>query len=142
MACCAVCNNLGKKSEDDVRLAFEFVPNELIQSTNRCASCSFILEGIRHFEDQQPTRWSFTNDISRVYATGLQTGSDDITLSLELYFADNRLRQVLEFFYQDREYQKGGSPQRRAEFLRYYLHIIYDVRMVYAVGLSASEQKD
>lgn len=46
----------------------------------------------------QDETWSFTVSVSRVYGYGLVRGTDD-TLTLEVYFIDERPRMMLEFFF-------------------------------------------
>lgn len=48
----------------------------------------------------QDNDWSFVSDVSRVYGYGLATKSE--TLTLEVYFIEDRPRLILEFFYVDR----------------------------------------
>lgn len=48
----------------------------------------------------QDNDWSFESDVSRVYGYGLATKSE--TLTLEVYFIEDRPRLILEFFYVDR----------------------------------------
>jgi hypothetical protein len=96
MARCLVCYDLEKKDPDDPRLASEFVPNQLLavsNNRNHCAACSFILEGIRHFEDET---WKFAKDVSRVYLYAL--ASEDDSLTVEIYFHADRPKLVLEYF--------------------------------------------
>lgn len=95
MARCQLCYDLEKKDPDDSRLASDFAPKELLDLKNskRCVTCSFILEGILHFEDGT---WTFMKDVSRVYLYAL--GSEGDTLTLEIYFLSERPKLILEFF--------------------------------------------
>lgn len=95
MSPCIICKNL-KKNEDDFRLAFDFVPSELIKSAKatKCGACRLLLDGILCFEDES---WNFSKDVTRLYANGLTKEQSD-TLSVEVYFKDNRLKLVLEFY--------------------------------------------
>ncbi|KAF8851360.1 HET-domain-containing protein [Acephala macrosclerotiorum] len=104
MAQCNLCNNLEKRDEDDVRAAFDFTPKELLESTKNkdCSSCTLILEGLRCYENET---WLFEHDVRRVYARCL--GKDDESLSLEVFFCDDRPKLVLEFFYKDQENQEN-----------------------------------
>jgi hypothetical protein len=95
MSPCIVCKNL-KKNEDDFRLAFDFVPSELIKSAKatKCVACKLLLDGILRFEEES---WNFSRDVTRVYANGLTKKQSD-TLSVEVYFNDDRPKLVLEFY--------------------------------------------
>jgi hypothetical protein len=95
---CALCNDQEKRDEGDVRLAFDFTPEELLHSARdgRCDSCLVILAGL-----QQATTLglsSFEDDVRRVNARcrGQRHGRCD-TLSLEVYFLDERPRLELEY---------------------------------------------
>jgi hypothetical protein len=96
---CGLCNGLEKKYEHDMRLAFDFVPEELIRSAyeNGCASCKVIATGIRTWA--AGTNWFLERDVRRVYARchGIMTNGKPKTLSLELYFMDERPKLELEF---------------------------------------------
>lgn len=98
MARCGLCHNL-EKEEDDLRLAFDFVPTQLLKSANglNCVSCALILEGVLRFEDES---WSFDKHVARIYAYCLESEND--TLSLELYFNDDRPKLILEYFCRDK----------------------------------------
>jgi len=97
MSQCNLCNNLKKKSEDDVRLAFDFVPSELDRSAEaKCPACDVILAGILHSEDG----WTLAEDVTHIYVFGLAKEED--SLSLELYFRDDRPKVVLEFYRRER----------------------------------------
>lgn len=97
MSQCNLCNNLKKKNEDDVRLAFDFVPSELDRSAEaKCPACNVILAGILHSEDG----WTFAEDVTHIYVFGLAKKED--SLSLELYFRDDRPKVVLEFYRRER----------------------------------------
>jgi hypothetical protein len=98
MSPCALCNDQKKRDEDDVRLAFDFTPEELLHSARdgRCDSCLVILAGL-----QQATTLglsSFEDDVRRVNARcrGQRHGRCD-TLSLEVYFLDERPKLELEY---------------------------------------------
>jgi hypothetical protein len=95
MSSCIVCKNL-KKNEDDFRLAFDFVPSELIKSAKatKCVASKLLLDGILRFEDES---WKISKDVTRVYANGLTKEQSD-TLSVEVYFKDTRPKIVLEFY--------------------------------------------
>ncbi|TVY88520.1 hypothetical protein LAWI1_G007433 [Lachnellula willkommii] len=97
MSQCNLCNDLKKKSEDDVRLAFDFVPSELNRSAEaKCPACNVILAGILHSEDG----WTFAEDVTHIYVFALAKEED--SLSLELYFRDDRPKVVLEFYRRER----------------------------------------
>ncbi|TVY22392.1 hypothetical protein LHYA1_G008428 [Lachnellula hyalina] len=97
MSQCNLCNNLRKKSEDDVRLAFDFVPSELNRSAEaKCPACNVILAGILQSEDG----WTLAGDITHIYVFALAKNED--SLSLELYFRDDRPKVVLEFYRRER----------------------------------------
>jgi hypothetical protein len=98
MSQCNLCNNLKKKDEDDVRLAFDFVPSELDRSAEaKCLACNVILAGILHYEDG----WTLAEDVTHIYVLGLANKED--SLSLELYFRDDRPKIVLEFYRRERD---------------------------------------
>jgi hypothetical protein len=98
MTRCALCHDQVKRDEDDVRLAFEFTPEQLVQAAvhHRCDSCLVILEGLRQSETAD---WSFHCDVRRVYATchGKRGPLQD-TLRLEIYYIDDRPKIELEYF--------------------------------------------
>jgi hypothetical protein len=98
MSPCALCNDQEKRDEDDVRLAFDFTPEELLQSARdgRCESCLVILEGLRQATPLGLS--SFEDDVRRVSVRcrGQRRGRCD-TLSLEVYFLDDRPRLELEY---------------------------------------------
>jgi hypothetical protein len=98
MAQCGLCNSLEKKNEEDVRLGFDFTPEELVRSAGEdgCAACKVIYEGIRTWAGE---KWSLEQDVRRVYAycRGMKNGKP-ATLFLELYFTDERPKVELEFF--------------------------------------------
>ncbi|CZR68732.1 uncharacterized protein PAC_18631 [Phialocephala subalpina] len=110
---CKLCNNLKKKDEDDVRAAFDFTPGQLVESASikECGSCMTILEGLLCFEDET---WSFEDDVRLVYATAL--GGNDETLSLELYFCDDRPKLLLEFLLKGEDNQE--YPAQRFAAIR------------------------
>jgi hypothetical protein len=101
MTSCKLCKNLNK-SEEDFRLAFDFVPSELIESVKatKCVVCKLLLDGILRFEEKS---WQFSKDVSQVYAQGLTEALGD-TLSVEVYFKNDQPKLVLEFYSkQDKE---------------------------------------
>lgn len=57
----------------------------------------------------QDDTWSFTATVSRVYGYRLATETD--TLTLEVYFIDERPRMMLEFFCMDSD----GEPISRCK---------------------------
>jgi hypothetical protein len=98
MTPCRLCNDQEKKNEDDVRLAFDFTPEELVKSVSKhgCSFCNILLEGIQRSQTQN---WSFTEDVRRVYARCLGTlDQKPESLRLEIYFVDDRPKIELEFF--------------------------------------------
>lgn len=98
MAPCRLCNDQEKGDSGDVRLAFDFTPDELVQSASAesCASCAVILAGIIRAETDT---WSFRDDVRRVYARFRSiTNTKSDTLSLETYFKDERPKLELELF--------------------------------------------
>ncbi|KAH7071302.1 heterokaryon incompatibility protein-domain-containing protein [Paraphoma chrysanthemicola] len=98
MSRCALCNDQVKRNEDDPRLAFDFTPEQLIQSAfdQTCDSCLVILEGLRQSETLD---WSFRRDIRRVYARCCSArGSIQDTLRLEVYYVDDRPKLELEYY--------------------------------------------
>jgi hypothetical protein len=93
MSRCNLCNNLKKKNEDDVRLAFDFEASELRRSAEaKCPACQVILAGIQRSEDG----WTLAEDVARTYVYGLANKED--SLSLEIYFRDDRPKVILEFY--------------------------------------------
>ncbi|KAJ4371276.1 hypothetical protein N0V83_004493 [Neocucurbitaria cava] len=98
MTRCALCNDQVKRDEDDVRLAFDFTPEQLQRSAfdGGCDSCLVILEGLRQSETPG---WSFQRDIRRVYARCQNKRVRlNETLRLEVYFVDDRPKLELEFY--------------------------------------------
>ncbi|ORX96794.1 heterokaryon incompatibility protein-domain-containing protein [Clohesyomyces aquaticus] len=97
MVICKLCNDQEKKDEDDVRLAFDFTPAELVQSARGqdCSSCAVILEGLRR---STALEWDFEQDVRRVYARcrGMHK-QKPTTLSLVIYFEDERPKLEIEF---------------------------------------------
>jgi hypothetical protein len=98
MAPCSLCNDLKKRDDDDPRLACDISPGDLLKAgleiQSRCASCSFIVEGILKFED---ATWTLAKDVSRVYLYALSDRFESLTL--ELYFYKERPKLVLEFYH-------------------------------------------
>ncbi|KAF2245985.1 HET-domain-containing protein [Trematosphaeria pertusa] len=95
---CKLCNDQEKKHEDDARLAFDFTPEDLAKSAYErpCDSCMVILEGLRQ---SQTREWSFQRDVRRVYARCHSKRSNYAeSLSLEIYFVDDRPKLELEFY--------------------------------------------
>jgi hypothetical protein len=98
MSHCNLCNNLKKRSEDDIRLAFDFNPSELDRSAEaKCPACNVILAGILNSEDG----WKLAEDVTHIYVFGLAKKED--SLSLELYFRDDRPKVVLELYRRERD---------------------------------------
>jgi hypothetical protein len=99
MACCALCHNLEKRDVDDLRLAFDFIPSELQRSAHDhgCQSCLVIYKGLRQAE----TLYSgeFHKDVKIVYARCRgERGDHRDSLTLEVYFIDERPKFKLEFY--------------------------------------------
>lgn len=94
MPICALCNNLKKRNRDDQRLAFDFTPGDLVQSAgvSQCLVCKVLLDGILRFEGP----WKLNEDVTRIYLIGLTRQEDSLTL--EIYFSDDRPKLVLEFY--------------------------------------------
>jgi hypothetical protein len=95
---CQLCNDLAKREEEDVRLAFDFIPNEIIESAfgSSCNACMVILQGLRQGDNDQ---WNLQTDVRRVYAkchNDRKSYTD--TLCLEVYFLDDRPKLELEFY--------------------------------------------
>jgi hypothetical protein len=98
MSRCVLCKDLKKKDEDDVRLGFDFTPEELARSayTRRCKFCLVMYEGLHQSED---ATWSLRADVKRVYAKCLELRNQRFgTLTLEIYFVDDRPKQELELY--------------------------------------------
>lgn len=110
MSClpCQVCHDLVKAKNSGPRLYLEFTPESLNQSVleQRCRSCDFLMRGILLMQDET---WSFTGTVSRVYGYGLATETD--TLTLEVYFIDERPRMMLEFFCVNRDGESISQSQ-------------------------------
>ena len=99
MASCLICNSL-RKREDGARLGFEFAPNQLESSvqTTGCPCCITLLNGIKASQDLS---WSFTEHVRCVYVRCHGKRQEFLeTLSLEIYFKDDRPKLELEFFSQ------------------------------------------
>mgnify|MGYP004501149717 CR=1 FL=1 len=99
MAPCELCNNLEKEYAFDPRLAFDFTPDELWASAHDqgCVCCLVILSGFQ----QSSTFYSgnFQRHVKRIYARCRAERQDHLdTLSLELYFVDERPKLELEFY--------------------------------------------
>ncbi|KAF2111868.1 heterokaryon incompatibility protein-domain-containing protein [Lophiotrema nucula] len=98
MARCPLCNDLEKHRESQPRLGFDFTPAQLVQSASEggCESCLVILEGLQ--QARSLSGCSLTRDIRSIYALcHNQRGSSCDSLSLEVYFFDDRPRVELEF---------------------------------------------
>jgi hypothetical protein len=99
MTSCKLCNGLEKRYSFDPRLAFDFAPDELYASAylQGCQYCLVILEGLQ----QSGTFYSgvFQKDVRRVYARCCdeRQGHFD-TLSVEMYFVDERPKLQLKFY--------------------------------------------
>ncbi|KAI1257001.1 hypothetical protein MGN70_000039 [Eutypa lata] len=114
---CSLCNGLEKKKDEDVRLALEFRPEELLHSVeiDGCSSCALILDAVTRFGeaqllDSRPLAWSLVDDIARVYVYGLSTARD--TLSLEIYFRSEKPKRILELFYPEQGSNVGYHTKR------------------------------
>jgi hypothetical protein len=96
MARCDLCHDLRKRDADDPRLAAEMTAEQLLsaEKPNSCDICSFIVKGIRHFENRF---WSLKGDVSRIYVYALSSRGDSLTV--ELYFHTDRPKFVLEFYH-------------------------------------------
>lgn len=99
MACCALCNDLGKRDSDDPRLAFDFTPDELRQSAvnHGCLPCLVIYKGLLRAEVMYSG--GFHEAVKIVYARchgGRET--DHHNLTLQVYFIDERPKIKLEFY--------------------------------------------
>lgn len=92
MAPCTLCRDLQKR-EDAVRVAFDFLPTEISRQTG-CSVCGVIHEAITKMEDGD---WQFSEHVSRVYATA--NGEKDETLTLEVYFKDDRPKSTFELYF-------------------------------------------
>ncbi|KAK8066653.1 HET-domain-containing protein [Apiospora hydei] len=92
---CQLCHGLQPNSGTS-RLFLECKPDDLLQSANLgCESCGFLLRGLQAKEDSS---WSL-KDVSTVYGYGFRSEHD--TLTLEIYFVQERPKVVLEFFVTD-----------------------------------------
>lgn len=109
MARCNLCNHLQKKDTDDVRAAFDFTPEQLLLSVTagECTACGIMMEGISRFEDGA---WAFIQDVRAVNAQCLADNNE--SLSLTLYFHDDRPRLAIEFFYKN----DGSQGERSLPF--------------------------
>lgn len=95
---CTLCHDQIKRDEADIRLAFEFTPEQLQRSAfNRgCESCLVILEGLRQSEGND---WKWRRDIRIVYALcHSKRGAFQDTLRLQIYFLDDRPKLELEYY--------------------------------------------
>ncbi|XTI93725.1 HET-domain-containing protein [Cenococcum geophilum] len=111
MARCDLCYDLRKKDVDDPRLAAEMTAEQLlnVEKISSCDICSFIVEGIRHFEDAS---WSLKRDVSRVYVYALSSRGDSLTV--ELYFRTDRSKLVLEFYHTNDQKPCWEAIRRRS----------------------------
>lgn len=95
---CKLCHDLQRTDDPSlVRLAVDFTPSQLKLSVSLtgCLFCSLILESIQRFEGSS---WSFDEAVTRVYVYGLCEANHNETLSLEIYFQDDRPKLTLELF--------------------------------------------
>ena len=95
---CALCHDLVKRNEEDVRLVFEFTPEQInyFAFLEDCESCLVILEGLRQ---SQTPQWSLNRDVKLVYARCHDTRSSFLdTLRLEIFFTDDRPKLELEYY--------------------------------------------
>ncbi|KAJ0108235.1 uncharacterized protein J7T55_000200 [Diaporthe amygdali] len=101
---CSLCNNLGKRSPHDNRLALDFTYEMLSRNgeTGACKSCALMLEAIERFVSS-PAR-----AISRVYVYGLAANCN--TLSVEIYFKDGRPKLILELFHHLDDSEASSHP--------------------------------
>ncbi|KAF4447929.1 HET-domain-containing protein [Fusarium austroafricanum] len=108
MAPCTLCRDLQKR-EDAVRVAFDFLPSEISRQTG-CSICTVVHEAITKMEDGE---WQFSEHVSRVYATA--NGEKDETLTLEVYFKDDRPKHTLELYFSaaDGDASSSGNVQVR-----------------------------
>ncbi|KAK4441926.1 heterokaryon incompatibility protein-domain-containing protein [Podospora aff. communis PSN243] len=109
---CQTCLGLLKPAGKH-RLFLEFSPAQLQQSALReaCQPCKVLLEGV---QEMQNGAWSFAQDVSKVYGYALSSQND--TLTLELYFRDERPRITLEFFSEPGRHQIHGQGQWQEAF--------------------------
>lgn len=101
---CSLCNNLAKRSPHDDRLALDVTYEMLSRNgkTGACKSCALMLEAIeRSVSSQAPA-------VSRVCAYGLAADCD--TLSMEIYFKDDRPKLILELFHNRDDCEASGRP--------------------------------
>lgn len=60
--------------------------------TTKCLACNLLLNGVLSFKNEP---WDFVDDVSRCYVYGLK---DEGSLSMELYFKNERPKLILEFY--------------------------------------------
>lgn len=101
---CSLCNNLEKWSPHDDRLALDFTYDVLSRNgeTGACKSCALMLEATERFVS------SPAQAISRVYVYGLAANCN--TLSVEIYFKDDRPKLILELFHHLDDSEASGRP--------------------------------
>lgn len=99
MARCALCNNQEKRRKYQTRLGFDFTPEQLVQSAcvKGCDSCLVILEALRQAKSLNGCRLS--QDVRTVYVRcHNQRKNHTDSLSIEVYFVDDRPRVDLELY--------------------------------------------
>lgn len=106
---CKICHDLEPKDPGSSRLALDCAPHELIETAQilNCPTCTIIHRAIERFgRSSQENRNNSNepepidiNNISRVDVYGL--GNEHETLSVDLYFQDDKPKRVLELFVQN-----------------------------------------
>jgi hypothetical protein len=107
LASCSICNGLEKKDDSHVRLALDMEPAQLINSARigGCPCCAVMLAAVEQFgeaawsnpRERQPLSWDLADRVARIYAYGLSSDRD--TLSLEVYLKDEETKRTLELFF-------------------------------------------
>ncbi|KAK3902817.1 heterokaryon incompatibility protein-domain-containing protein [Staphylotrichum tortipilum] len=115
LALCQLCNGLEKKDESDTRLAFDMEPAQLMSSArfSGCACCAVMLAAVEQFGVAAwslPPSWDPADRVVRIYAYGLSSDRD--TLSLELYLKDEGPKRTLELFFPESGTNPGSLELR------------------------------
>lgn len=96
---CELCNDLRKKDLDDARLGFDFTPVELQRAAyeEHCPSCLILAEVVK--QSQKLSMQQLQHDVRRIYARCCgERGTHRDTLTLEVYFIDDRPKLLLELY--------------------------------------------
>lgn len=95
---CTVCNNFEKRivgphCVQQRRIAFDFAPSDVQNSTQKCPFCEIVVKAVEEFV---PSAWNAETPVTRTYVRG-PAEQRPHTLSLEIYFA-SRPKLELEVY--------------------------------------------